>query len=142
MEKMLVITPSRCIGCRTCELACAFVHQVDGRPGTSCIRVFPSHPEPSHAQDQAHMPLTCLQCADAACQKVCPVQALGRNEVTGALEVDLNRCISCGACTLACPFGHIILDRPSGQAVKCDLCQGLPACASFCPTRTLVYVGI
>ena len=26
MGKTLIITPSRCIACRTCELACSFVH--------------------------------------------------------------------------------------------------------------------
>jgi Fe-S-cluster-containing hydrogenase component 2 len=26
MKKRLIVTPDRCIGCRSCEIACSFVH--------------------------------------------------------------------------------------------------------------------
>ena len=132
MDKMLIITPSRCTACRTCELACSFKHAVDGRPGLPRIKAF-------MRGEGKNLVLTCFQCDKAACVKVCPVEALSRNEETGAVEVDTGRCIRCGLCAVACPFGHMQSDPLSGIAVKCDLCGGDPACAAFCPTRTLEY---
>jgi Fe-S-cluster-containing hydrogenase component 2 len=132
MEKTLTITPTRCTACRTCELACSFKHAVAGRPGISRIRAFMF----GEGQNQI---VTCFQCDTAACVKVCPVEALVRNEATGAVEVIESRCIGCGLCSIACPFGHVSHDGEQHIAVKCDLCHGEPACAAFCPTRTLEY---
>jgi len=133
MQKTLVITPSRCTACRTCELACSFRHAGKDGPGVPRIRAFLF----GEAKNQV---ITCFQCDDAACVRVCPVSALSRVEAHGAIEVDEERCIGCGLCSIACPFGHMSHDRPNGIAVKCDLCKGdNPACAAFCPTQTLVY---
>lgn len=132
MERTLIITPSRCTACKTCELACSFKHVgVDGL-GPSRIRAFMF----SEGKNQI---LTCFQCDEAACVKVCPVDALVRSELTGAIEVNEARCIGCGLCSIACPFGHMNQDRGNRIAVKCDLCKGEPACAKFCPTKTLEY---
>jgi len=132
MQKTLVITPSRCTACRTCELACSFKHSQAGEMGMARIRAFLF----GEGQNQV---LTCFQCDDAACVKVCPVAALRRNENTGAIVVDERRCIGCGLCSIACPFGHMAHAPVSGIAVKCDLCGGAPACAAFCPTKALEY---
>jgi len=132
MEKTLTINPSRCTACRTCELACSFQHVRDGRLGIARIRAFMF----GEGKNQI---LTCFQCDEAACVKVCPVTALYRNECTGAIEVDEDRCIGCGLCSVACPFGHMSHDGVAAIAIKCDLCKGKPACASFCPTKTLEY---
>jgi len=132
MEKTLVITPSRCTACRTCELACSFKHVGPHGLGISRIRAF-------MFGDERNQVITCFQCDDAACAKVCPVEALTRNEITRAIDVNEDRCIGCGLCTIACPFGHMNHDGGKNIAVKCDLCKGEPACAAFCPTGTLEY---
>ncbi|MFH2001452.1 MAG: 4Fe-4S dicluster domain-containing protein [Planctomycetota bacterium] len=132
MQRTLIITPDRCTACRTCELACSFKHQDTKGPGMSRIRAFMK-------SEGRNMILTCFQCDEAACVKVCPVAALQRSEETGAIEVNVDRCIRCNACAAACPFGHMDIDRNTHIAIKCDLCKGEPACATFCPTRTLEY---
>jgi anaerobic carbon-monoxide dehydrogenase iron sulfur subunit len=133
MDKTLIITPSRCTACRTCELACSFQHAVDGKPGIARIRAF-------MIGEGRNQILTCFQCDEAACVKVCPVGALARDEETAAIAVDKGRCIGCGLCSIACPFGHVQHEGPTSLAVKCDLCGGdEPACAAFCPSRTLEY---
>ncbi len=88
------------------------------------------------------MPLVCLQCAEASCVKVCPVQALRRNLDTGAIEVKKDRCIGCRLCTIVCPFGNIVIDQVEDldKSIKCDLCGGSPACAAFCPSQALEYL--
>ena len=123
-KKRLIVTPSRCIGCRSCELACSFVHAKSlSEPALPRVRTF------SFTEEQ-HLVVLCLQCEEAACMTVCPSGALTRNQTTGAVEVNHDKCIHCLACTLACQVDEI---------VKCDVCKGKPACVLFCPTKTLEY---
>jgi Fe-S-cluster-containing hydrogenase component 2 len=133
MSKMLTVTPTRCIGCRTCEVACAFRHPVNGMPGRSRVQVR------TVAKD-VYVPILCLQCEEAACVKACPVFALWRNAETGAIEVKADRCIRCNACVPACPFGNVAVQSPKQAVIKCDVCGGAPACAQFCPTQALEYL--
>lgn len=126
----LIVKPSVCTGCKTCELTCAVVHSIGGVLSRSRIRV--------HTQGQNRfVQVTCLQCLEAACARVCPTEALRRNEATQAIEVHTGRCIGCGTCAAACPFGHMHFDPVIERPVKCDLCGGRPACAAFCPHGAL-----
>jgi Fe-S-cluster-containing hydrogenase component 2 len=104
MKSRLVVTPNLCTGCRTCELACAFAHSVDGKPGRSRI-----YPLPAGSPD-AYTPVVCFQCDDPACVKSCLVDAITMNEETGAVDLDQEKCVKCGACTAACPFGCALHD--------------------------------
>ncbi len=130
--RKLNITPERCIGCRTCELSCSFAHADKNKFGRSRINVF-------NFSETLNMPITCLQCEDAACVKACQYNALTRNEKTGAIELNEKKCVKCSACLGACPFGNVLLENNSGRFVKCDLCLGEPMCAKFCPSKTLEY---
>ena len=130
MEKTYVVIPRNCTGCRTCELACAMVKGSDGVLGQTRIRVYP-------LGEDKNIQMTCLQCVDAACVKVCPTDALKRNKDTGAVELVEEMCVGCSLCEAACPFGHIQFDRDLGLPLKCDLCGGNPACARFCPEKAL-----
>jgi Fe-S-cluster-containing hydrogenase component 2 len=134
-SKRLHVTPARCTACRTCELACAFRHtQGSVQPQASRIS---THVVVAEVHN---VPLVCLQCEEAACVSVCPVEALGRNVATGAIEVLAPRCIGCRHCVAACPFGQMRFDEPRRRAFKCDLCGGdNPSCAAFCPTRALAW---
>ena len=91
-------------------------------------------------------PRLCMQCADSPCTGVCPVGATYRTE-DGVILVDSRRCIGCGYCVVACPYGARYLvpagesapnDTP-GVADKCTWCYHrisrgqLPACVEICP---------
>jgi len=132
-QQRLVIQPQHCIGCRSCELACAFSHGTPGQPGASrCLTL-------SVGKDE-YVPMICLQCEHAACVQVCPVGALSMDAATAVVRLDAERCIRCMACTVACPFGNMHVDPAAALVHKCDLCRGCgdyPRCAMFCPTECL-----
>ncbi|MEA3297437.1 MAG: 4Fe-4S dicluster domain-containing protein [candidate division Zixibacteria bacterium] len=136
MKSRLVVTPNLCTGCRTCELACAFAHPVGRKPGRSRIYPLPA------GQSELYTPVVCLQCDDPACMKACLVDALSRNDETGAIELDHDKCVKCKACVAACPFGCSLYDSLHDLVVKCDLCGGDPVCAHFCPTKALEFKPI
>jgi carbon-monoxide dehydrogenase iron sulfur subunit len=135
-DHRFIVTPNRCTGCRTCELACSFAHAQGGKPGQTRIFALPG------GMKDLWVPVTCLQCEEAACARSCLVDALQRNPVTGAIELNQDKCVKCMACVAACPFGCSIHDRQHDLVVKCDLCGGDPACAHFCPTKALEYKPI
>ncbi len=132
MIKQLLVTPSLCIGCRTCELACSLTHQESNKPGRS--RIYPIG-----VGKERWVPIVCLQCDDPACVKSCLVDALTLDEETGYINLSYEKCIKCRACVAACPFGCSLIDEDQDKIVKCDLCDGNPACARFCPTKALEY---
>jgi len=136
MKARFYINPNLCTGCRTCELACSFAHSIGGKPGRS--RIYPL----SGGAPDLWVPVTCLQCDDAACAKSCLVDAITRNPETGAMDLDQEKCVRCMACVAACPFGCSLFDSSHHLVVKCDLCGGDPVCAHFCPTKALRFEPI
>ena len=59
--------------------------------------------------------------------------------------MDEKRCIGCGYCVQACPFGTRFMDPVTHTASKCTLCYHriskglLPACVQACPTGTRLF---
>jgi carbon-monoxide dehydrogenase iron sulfur subunit len=98
------------------------------------------------------VPLQCRHCEDAPCARVCPSGALSRPSEAEPVLIDQEKCIGCGFCVQACPFGVIRLAPSPGSdakaVIKCDLCfgrqaQGLqPACVEACPVRALKFVEV
>lgn len=134
MNRFILTDPEKCIGCRTCEVACMMSHQSSATPEafTSRIRVVKG--------GTFTTAVGCHQCEDAPCANVCPTGAIHR--AAGAWLVKQSRCIGCKSCMVACPFGamqvRVVEDRV--QALKCDLCahrEGGPACVEACPTHAL-----
>ena len=89
----------------------------------------------------------CNHCNDPGCMAVCPTGAMHRDE-EGFVVHDNAKCIGCGRCVNACPYGAVSLSRGSGYAQKCDACASLrqagrnPACVDACPTRALRFTDI
>jgi anaerobic carbon-monoxide dehydrogenase iron sulfur subunit len=121
---------SICSRCRLCELMCAFHHHQVGNPRRSRIKVV-------SLGGGVDLPITCLNCEDAPCHKICPTGALEREETDGMILVNENLCIGCAMCVNVCPAGAITLDPVEGVASKCDLCGGDPQCVAYCPAKVL-----
>lgn len=132
-RRIFVVEVEKCIACGKCEIACAFAHGSPSRPSRSRIHIVRKGPE-------VGIPVVCIQCDEAECVKVCPVGALARNEVSGAIEMLRARCIRCRHCVQACPFGNILWDDTYHCVQKCDLCGGEPRCVPFCPAGAIAYV--
>lgn len=133
-RKILLIDVDKCTGCRICELACSWVHEGVFNPLKSRISVI------SLRRDGIDIPMVCQQCETPLCQDVCPTAAISRNEETGAMIVDENRCIGCRMCLVACPFGGLSLHTEKHVMIKCDLCEGDPACVKYCPVKAIEYI--
>ncbi|HCA40268.1 MAG TPA: 4Fe-4S ferredoxin [Aminobacterium sp.] len=133
MMKVLLISPDRCIGCGSCEVACSLSQEGECRPVLARIKVF-------RFDLGVHVPLTCLQCEDAPCASVCRTGALEKDPQSGVIKVHSERCIGCRMCVIACPFGNISYSPEGKSAFKCTECEGDPQCVRFCPTEALQYV--
>lgn len=62
----------------------------------------------------------CQTCADQ-----CLLGALALDEETGRIEVDLDKCIGCGVCTLACPQETLKLHRVERSSIAFETSQEL-----------------
>jgi Fe-S-cluster-containing hydrogenase component 2 len=133
MGKILMISPEKCTGCRSCELACSFKHEQEFNPARSRVTNL------TWEKEGFSTPMMCMQCDNAACVKVCPMGAITRDEVTGAMLVNDVKCIRCKMCVHACPFGNAMYDSQSRKINKCDLCGGDPECAKNCPSGAITY---
>lgn len=134
--RIVAVDPDSCVACRNCEYACAFQQSGDFDIGRAHIRVA------YYPAERACVPFTCMHCAEAWCQTVCPAGAISRHPGTGAVEIDSTRCAGCKMCLLACPFGNIHFDQTHGVSSKCDLCGGDPRCVGSCTSGALDFVDV
>jgi len=153
MNKLVIADPGKCIGCRTCEIACVLTHSTPDALG----KLTPAHFIPRLKvvkTSRVSTPVQCRQCEDAPCIKVCPTGALVQKY--NSVQVIQARCIGCKSCVMACPYGamevvtrEVLAERrpptgaPAVEAFKCDLCvlrpQG-PSCIEVCPTKSIYSI--
>jgi len=152
----VLIDISRCIGCRTCELACKQANHLppDSQPAGQAklgARTFTYVDKRQITQDDGK-PITrfvkrqCMHCIDPACASVCPVGALQKSDI-GAVIYHDDRCIGCRYCMTACPFDVPRYEWESSAPLirKCQFCfgrleQGQPtACSAACPSGAIKF---
>lgn len=132
LSKILMISPEKCIGCRSCELVCSFNKNQEFNPKHSAVSVL------SYDEAAVSVPMMCMQCEEPSCMKVCPVNAISRNDL-GATSIDEKKCIVCKMCISACPLGNISFNSKDKKVIKCNLCDGEPQCAQVCPSGAIQY---
>lgn len=143
-----VINTKRCVGCKTCTVACKMENQVAA--GVARIRVFDDHDaelynRPSGSFPNVKMtfvPIPCQHCENPPCVPVCPAGATGQRE-DGIVYVDKDKCIGCGACVIACPYNTREMDAEAKVVDKCNFCMHRtdagkePMCVLCCPGRAI-----
>lgn len=144
-RNVLLVDPTLCIGCSSCQAACQMEHDLPASCRT--VRVVQLGPfDQGEDLTMSFLPTTCFHCDRPACVEACPTGAMQKRS-DGIVFSDLEICIGCQTCAVACPYGIPTLNRDSGKIAKCDGCKdrvdlGLwPACALKCPTDALMFGG-
>ena len=91
------------------------------------------------------VPVVCMHCEQPTCAEVCPADAIKRTGDGIVQSARKPRCIACGNCVVACPFGvpELYIDR--AIMMKCDMCYDRtsvgkkPMCATVCPSQALFF---
>jgi carbon-monoxide dehydrogenase iron sulfur subunit len=148
--KIVVVRPERCVGCLQCRFACSVEHSVSRSPFAAPYETILSKPR-IHiglTGEKEPFPNKCRHCDPAPCEMACITRAIFRDATTGIVLINPERCINCGMCAMACPFGiiryHVYVDQRT-SAHKCDQCikrqkEGrIPACVEVCKAGALLF---
>jgi phenylglyoxylate dehydrogenase beta subunit len=123
---------AQCDGCNECMTACARAKAQSDDFVHSRIQIV--------AADGGYELAMCRQCGDPECVLDCPAAALAKDEATGVVEWDDTKCVNCLMCTVGCAYGGIVYDAGAGHVIKCDLCEGDPACVKACSRGALKHI--
>lgn len=162
----MVIDTLRCIGCMNCSVACKQENNLPVDVWWNRVLTIggedidtPDGDFPNNTMD--FLPVSCQHCENPACVKVCPVGATYKDEETGVVRQDYDKCIGCRMCMAACPYTGVRsfnwdepryhIDVATGDAEvpkhqkhvveKCTLCYQRivrgedPACMELCIGR-------
>ena len=144
--KKVYIKEDVCIGCGLCEVYCRLKHSRSKDLVKAYKKETPRPLSRLRVDESGIVSLSvrCQHCDDAPCIGACLTGALSRDPSTSLVNVDEERCIGCGTCTLACPLGVPKLDTAQKKMVKCDLCQDeeIPVCVANCPNEALLYADV
>lgn len=140
--KEIFVRTDRCLGCRTCVIACAVEHsETKTLFGAVSQKIIPkSRIYVEWAEPDKKVPIVCRQCEDAPCMQACISGAITRNG-QGVVITDEDKCIGCWTCVMVCPYGVIGRQLENHKAYRCDRCpdREIPACVAACPTDALLY---
>ena len=161
----MAIDLSRCIGCKTCAVACKVSNNLPKDVWWNVVhtegRDFADTSKGTYGGEMqlSWLPVNCMHCENAVCEEVCPTGATVKRD-DGIVTVDEETCIGCKSCMEACPYDvrRLIENEPEyylelpigdpaakshkgGTVEKCDFCAGRidrgekPACMELCPGR-------
>ena len=156
---------TRCVGCKACMATCK---RVNRDYGNLSYERAPFDPDglwdaptdlsgntrtliklyKESAGRWSYVKYSCMHCQTPSCVSVCPVSAMTKDQGTGIVDYDKNKCIGCRYCQIACAFNipRFQWELKAPQIVKCDLCKstnlrgkGIPACAEVCPVGAITF---
>jgi len=142
--KRIYIKEEYCIGCRLCEVYC----QVKHSKSKKIIKAFKKEQSDNAprvlVEEIGHnsFAIQCRHCTDAPCVEACISGAMKKNEKTGVVTCDEEKCVGCWSCIMVCPYGVIKSNATQNKvASKCDLCvdEEIPVCVKNCPNEALRF---
>ncbi len=162
----MVIDLKRCVGCHACALACRAEWAVPVPYRRNWVRRL-GPASTSHGLSYTFYPGLCNHCDDPKCVSVCPadpvervfkdpksgrtvkktIAATYKDPFSGAVLIEKDRCIGCGSCVEACPYGARYLNEEldDPKADKCTFCVERlqagekPACVKTCITEARIF---
>lgn len=151
----VLVDTTLCIGCRSCEEACAGAHDLPV-PNISDDSVFKERRDTSVTQwtvvnryktekGEVFAKKQCMHCGQPGCVAACLVKAMKKRE-EGSVTWDTN-CMGCRYCMVSCPFDIPKFEYNSWnpRIQKCNLCweqlrkRERPACVEACPQEALLF---
>jgi len=131
-KRLAVIDVDLCVGCQSCMFACSRRYG-DAGLANSAILV-----KSVGGVERGFTVIVCRACKNPPCARVCPVDALNVREAGGVL-LDASKCIGCGFCREACPYGAIFWNEEQNKPVICVYCG---YCANYCPYNVIALEDI
>jgi DMSO reductase iron-sulfur subunit len=132
---------TKCIGCRSCEVAC---NEQNGNPADlRWRRIGEIEGGTWPNTSRFYLSMGCNHCLSADCLHGCPVDAYKKDPITGIVLHSAEACIGCQYCVWNCPYSVPQFNPERGVVGKCDMCHGRlteglePACVNACPESAI-----
>jgi Fe-S-cluster-containing dehydrogenase component/DMSO reductase anchor subunit len=144
MRRGFIFSYELCVGCKACSAACTLENGWNFR----ARNIYTSNDGCFNPEPVVNLSMACNHCFDAVCLKGCPSGAFSKNGETGAVIIDLDKCLGCRYCIWNCPYDAPKFNNSDGIIEKCHFCyhrleNGVePACSSSCPTGALRFGDI
>lgn len=136
-----------CVGCRSCEAACAEAHQLPVPEDELTAGVLRKTSEKqrcvinaiSTEQGEMYVKTQCMHCNEPACVAACLTKAMYKTK-EGPVIWREEKCMGCRYCMVSCPFDVPKFEYHSSnpKIQKCDMCYDRiikgekPACVEAC----------
>jgi anaerobic dimethyl sulfoxide reductase subunit B len=135
------VDTTRCINCKTCEVACKDFNDATVGQRIRKVRTFEGGEFPNVFAYNVSM--SCNHCEEPACVTQCPTRSYTKRPSDGIVVHDPKRCIGCRYCAWVCPYGAPQYDSGAGIVKKCNFCVEeldagrVPVCITSCPLRAI-----
>lgn len=140
--KKLYYEVKKCLGCRSCEFACAVAHS-ESRELLKAVKngKLPLPRNKVYFAKGKNFPVSCRHCSEPKCVDACMSAAIAFNAEKGVIIHDDTRCVGCWMCVMVCPYGAVRPNIKAKLPVRCDMCpdEEEPACVKGCPTKAVIW---
>lgn len=140
--KKLYYDVKKCLGCRSCEIACALAHSQNRELIASVKAGDLTLPRKKVCFAKGkNYPVSCRHCPAPKCVDACMAAAITFDAEDGLVVHDDTRCVGCWMCVMACPYGAVRPNLKAKLPVRCDMCpdEKEPACVKGCPTKAVIW---
>lgn len=131
----------KCLGCKSCEIACAVVHSQSKNLLKALKEEILSLPRKKvYRTKDKNFPVSCRHCQEHPCVDACMAGALTYDGHSQTVLHEESRCVGCWMCVMVCPYGAIRPNLKTKIPIRCDKCKDEvgPACVKACLTGAII----